>query len=383
MLLRKFLAKLIRLFTKIDPRIIVFTSKPDYADNSRALSDFLVSQNRGYRIYWKVNDANAFRKKYPNEDVLFMDDAGLRKYFNLYVYLRASFVLTTHSLSFYSGLKRPGQHIINLWHGCSYKDRVNKKNRVGNPDIDKYLVAGPLFVKTKSYFFCCPKEKILALGYPRYDWLLEKTVAAKKMYEDLRGECEKLVIWMPTFRNAKNGSYHKLTEYLSQFPLIHQESDWEAIDQICQKHRVKLIIKLHVNQKDYPVDWGLYSNIEKIDESCFERYGTQMYSFLAVTDGLISDYSSVAVDYMIVDKPIAFVLDDFNLYKDARGFVVDEPRDYMPGHHVYEMEDFELFISDIVSGNDINKPQRDRSFDTLVHRSKHYCLDISKAIGLI
>lgn len=383
MSLQKLLAKIIRIFTHIDPRVVVFTSKPDYADNSRALSDFLVSQNCGYRIYWKVDNASAFQKKYPDEGVSFIDDVGLRKFFNLFVYSRASFVFITHSLPFSSGLKRPGQHIINLWHGCSYKDRVNKENYVGNPDINKYLVAGPLFVKTKSYFFCCPKENILALGYPRYDWLLEKTAAAKKMYEDLRGECAKLVVWMPTFRNTKRGTFHKLTEHLTQFPLIHQESDWETIDEICQTYRVKLIIKLHVNQKDYPMDWGLLKNIRKIDESHFERYSTVMYSFLAVTDGLISDYSSVAVDYMIVDKPIAFILDDFDLYKDARGFVVDEPRDYMPGHHVYEIGDFERFISDVAKGDDVNKPQRDRLFDTLVHRSNHYCLDISKAIGLI
>lgn len=383
MVLSKIISKFIRLFTKTDPHIIVFTSKPDYADNSRALSDFLVSQKCGYRIYWKVNDAYAFKKKYPNENVSFIDDTGLKKYLNLYVYLRASFIFTTHSLSFYSGLKRPGQTIINLWHGCSYKDRVNKENFKGDPNIDKYLVAGPLFIKTKSYFFCCPEENILALGYPRYDWLLKKTTAAKKMFEELRGECEKLVIWMPTFRNAKNGSYHKLTEHLSQFPLIHQESDWNAIDEICQKYHVKLIVKLHVNQKEYQVNWNSFKNIEKIDDTCFYKYSIAMYSFLAVTDGLISDYSSVAIDYMIVDKPIAFVLDDFNLYKNARGFVVEDPRDYMPGCHVYDISDFELFISDVARGDDVNKIQRDRLFDTLVHRSDHYCLDISKSLGLI
>ena len=383
MFVRALFAKTIIVFTRINPRIIVFTSKPDYSDNSRALSDFLVSRRAGYRIFWRVDNARYFKKHFSNDCVHFIDDRGLKSFLNLFIYLRASYIFTTHSLSFYRGLKRNGQHIINLWHGCSYKDRVNKEQKGYDDFIDKYLVAGPLFVETKSYFFCCPKDHILSLGYPRYDWLLIQTESAKKMYDELRGECDKLIIWMPTFRNAKNGSYHKLTEHLSQFPLIHHESDWKSIDCICKEHNVRLIVKLHVNQKDYKVNWSELECIDKIDESVFDRYGTKMYSFLAVTDGLVSDYSSVAVDYMIVDKPIAFVLDDFELYKEARGFVVEDPRDYMPGHQIYEMSDFAEYIADIATGNDVYKQQRDRLFNTLLHRSNHYCLDISKALGLL
>lgn len=108
MTFRAIYTQLIRRITKIDSRIIVFNSKPDYADNSRALSDFLISRNSGYRIYWKVNNARAFKKKCPHEKVSFIDDIGFGKCINLFIYLRASYIFTTHSLSFYPGKNARG-----------------------------------------------------------------------------------------------------------------------------------------------------------------------------------------------------------------------------------------------------------------------------------
>ena len=107
-----------------------------------------------------------------------------------------------------------------------------------------------------------------------------------------------------------------------------------------------------------------------------------LYKFVALSDGLISDYSSIAIDYLLVDKPIAFTLDDYDLYKESRGFVFENPLDYMPGHHIYNFNDLRVFIECIATGKDSYKEERDRVRKVTVVQSDHYCLDILNALGV-
>ena len=51
-------------------------------------------------------------------------------------------------------------------------------------------------------------------------------------------------------------------------------------------------------------------------------------------------------------------LDDYEAYTESRGWVFDDPLEYMPGEHMYNMQDFENFILDIKNGKDNYKEQR-------------------------
>ena len=107
-----------------------------------------------------------------------------------------------------------------------------------------------------------------------------------------------------------------------------------------------------------------------------------MYMFIALTDALISDYSSVAVDYLIVDRPIAFTLDDYEAYKKTRGFVFENPLIYMPGHHLYTFDDLEHFLLDVSMGLDPYKEQRAQVSLKAICLSDNYCQSILKRIGI-
>ena len=52
---------------------------------------------------------------------------------------------------------------------------------------------------------------------------------------------------------------------------------------------------------------------------------------LGSSDALITDYSSVYFDYLLLDKPIGFTVDDMELYIKDRGFIFNNPEEYMPG----------------------------------------------------
>ena len=74
--------------------------------------------------------------------------------------------------------------------------------------------------------------------------------------------------------------------------------------------------------------------------------------FSPKSDALISDYSSVAIDYLLLDKPIVYTLDDYAGYEKSRGFWIPNTIDYMKGYHVYNKNELEESILEISHGID-------------------------------
>ena len=370
-------------FGKLNRNYVVFTSIPDYSDNSRALSDFLIENGylKKYKIYWIVDDADKYIKENVNSKIVFLNGRnkfGQYSFSSLKIIIKSGTLLGTHGLIWDKQKCIKGQKYIRLWHGCSFKDRVDIKP---TREFDFALVSGPLFVDIKAYFWNVDKKYIHPLGYPRYDWLLNESDKAQKFKKSLCRNNEKLIIWMPTFRNDVEGRFNSI-DGLSSFPLLSNNDSWSQLDKMCKELNVRVVVKTHVYQKEYNIPWESFSNINRItnEELCNE--GVKLYEFLSVTDALISDYSSVAIDYLIVNRPIAFALDDYKLYKDKRGFVFDNPLEYMPGHHLYKLCDMFGFLRDIVSENDPYLEKRMKLRNNAVTISSHYCKDIADAIGL-
>lgn len=375
----------VHLFCRIQDRTLVFTSNPDYADNSRALSEHLARNGYlvDFRIVWLVRNADKCRQLYQDGRILFLqlDETGFPQIKDLLLCMTAGYSLYTHRPAVDRYLAHPKQKIIQLWHGCSYKDKDSGIGRVP-ATFDYGLVSGPAFVEPKASFFYAPVNRMLSVGFPRYDWLLHPSDAAKTFYQNVKQGNRKLVIWMPTFRNDSKGRFNSYDEVAS-FPLMPDYANWETLDSICRNNQVMLVIKLHMFQLSYDIDFSKFTNISILSNEDFVEAGVVMYEFLATTDALISDYSSVAVDYLVVNKPIAFALDDYTAYADKRGFIFKEHTlDFMPGHHLFDSQSLHTFIDDVANERDPYVEARRQMIGKTITLSSHYCQDLLSAIGL-
>ena len=364
----------LKLFFNVNKNITVFQSRPDFSDNPRALSDFLIKNGYSskYIIYWIVKDVHKYRRENPEVPIRFIqlhNKIGLFNPFAYYVLMTAKYIFSSHEFVLPKNKGNIGQLYITLWHGCGYKDNAfSNENRF----FDKALVPGPLFLKTKASFWHTTEEYLIAKGYPRYDWLLHPSEKAKTVMSYFREQSNKIIIWMPTFRNSKVCSGYG-EDIITQFPLIANKTEWLNLDSYCKKKNVILLIKLHMSQKQYDIDFNHFTNIFQITNLFFEKKNIQLYEFLSLTDGLISDYSSVAIDYLLINKPIAFALDDFEQYKDVRGFVFENPKEYMPGHHLYTIQHLENYIDDVAKGNDLFSNRRKEIKNLAIFESDNYC----------
>lgn len=343
---------------------IVFTSVPDYSDNSRALYDYMIEkqyQNK-YHFIWLVSDKSHPKikelGKKPNTSVIELNGKWheLIKFRSLYYAMTARYVFYTHGSPIRLQERNDKQLVVNLWHGCGYKQKEETKiKKKKSAHADFYIVPGELFIEPKSKYWNCESEKILDIGYPRYDLFKSKNDKVEAYITNIKEEKEtKVIFWMPTFRKAKNVDRYpegKMAHGLD-LPLLYSTEDVEELDNYCYKLKVKIVIKRHPLQVKYTSETKNYKNIIFIDDKQLNEMDIQLYEILSYTDALITDYSSIAIDYLLIDKPISFILDDFEKYKKIRGFVFNNTLDFMPGHHVYDKSQLLKFINTVSQGKD-------------------------------
>ncbi len=377
------------IYTKkgINSKQILFMSKPDFSDNAyylyRYLKDHRSEEN--YSFVWLVDsDAESFTE---DERTIFCSKysawhAGLSRE-ALKNLMSSKYVFFTHDSPLHNLKKIPGQTVVNLWHGCGYKNIKSTASWEKENPIDYALVPGKVFIDTKSAFWACSRDKILTIGYPRYDEFREVSDETMNFYRNLKGGAEKLLIWMPTYRKTELSQFavSKIKGFF-ELPILKSEEELLKLDRLCADKNIVICIKRHHYQLRYKCEDLDLRAVRFIDDSDLRDAGASLYSLLSLVDGLITDYSSVAIDFMLVDKPMGFTLDDFNEYKDAQGFVFDDPLRYMPGDHIYNSEDLSSFIDDVTADIDRHKEDRNRIMGEVHNPCDNYCERICRHFGL-
>ena len=364
---------------------ILFYASNDFSDNALALYEHMVEVglDKKYEIVWLVRDVQGCKAKDPgNAKFVMVKDDKL----NMWTWeaqreaMSSGWLFFTHSLNWVK-LKRKEQTYVNLWHGCGYKGRREDDTRVTY--FDYCLITGKKYIEIQEKFFLCNREKLLATGYPRSDWFRSNKTNSGKYIAKLKEStgADKTVLWMPTYRRGKLGRLDDATTCGNlELPLIETTEELEIANDQCKKLGILIVIKIHNLQKDYSLRDA--SNIICINDDILERENVNLYEFMAETDGLLTDYSSVATDYMLLDKPIGFILDDFDEYEKVRGWSFDNVKEYMPGDHIYDLNDLEAFMRNISNGIDKNREWRHRASEEMNTRSDNYCKAILKRLGI-
>lgn len=350
---------------------LCFSSSPDYADNARVLFDYMVEHGykQKYEMIWLVSQP----EKYPD------GIRGCRVYrvnsvTGALKALSSAYVLATHGFSHVSPPGK-GNTCVYLSHGAGYKADAPTTKRL----FDFYVVIGPLWKHAYAKTYSRELDCYLPLGYPRHDLLLHPSERARAALRKLTGAKpqEKIIFWMPTFRTTANYNYPE-EKILRSYPLpgLKSEAEMERLNAVCQDVDVRLVIKRHISQ----VEWNLssLSNITIISNEDLEAADLQLYEALAFTDALLSDYSSVSIDYLLLDRPMGFVLDDYEEYFAARGSNLSDPLRYMPGQHIIDVDDMAAFVRNVFQDGDSYAEERARCRKELFREDppESYCREI-------
>ena len=180
--------------------------------------------------------------------------------------------------------------------------------------VDCSICTSKELVDLLSYQWSCDPSIFFYAGLPRNYYLFVKDVKAQEHYNI--SKYSKVIMWLPTFRKSRFQDRND-SNYDEKYgvPLLENDNDIERLNLALQKYNELLIIKLHPVQADFIGVFPNCSNIKLASQGELENEGINFYSMLGMSDALITDYSSVAFDFMYLNRPIGYVIDDIKDYK--------------------------------------------------------------------
>ena len=162
---------------------------------------------------------------------------------------------------------------------------------------------------------------------------------------------------MPTFR--KGGGYNRNDSKIELplgVPILEDEKQYDELNYYLKQLGVLLIIKIHPMQEKSSIKISDGSNIKILTGQDVKILGINTYQLLKETDALISDYSSISYDYLMLNRPIAYIFSDLAEYKN--GLVSDAPEELMAGPIINNFTELLDFIDSVASSTDEYKGKR-------------------------
>lgn len=216
-------------------------------------------------------------------------------------------------------------------------------------------------------------DNIVPLGFPANDLLFEKIDLFKNgFYPTLNSSClqnnfKKVIGWLPTFRQHHEGNRVD-SEKVFPFgvPLIQKVEELFCLNHKLQENNVLLVIQMHhaqmANFSKIP-----FSNIVLVDQNLKYKMGVSTANLMHSFDALITDYSAAYHEYVMLDRPIALSIDDYEFYASKTGFMFDY-FEWIKGVYLKNTTDLFHFIEDIANGVDSAKKEREAA----MHRIHKY-----------
>jgi CDP-ribitol ribitolphosphotransferase len=235
--------------------------------------------------------------------------------------------------------------IVQLWHAPGASKKFGGSVDIESREIlskisentDCLIVTSKNIIDYYAEAFQMPKNKIKALGLPRMDYYFENHDLDKlkadfcKKYNVLPDK--KIILYAPTFRDEEK--YNNVFNYL----------DLDEFNRQLGEDYV-LALRLHPKIKNFYRD-DISSEGKYVDVSNFESE----QELMMISDILITDYSSIMIEYSALDKPTVFFTYDLDEYlTNERGFYYDF-KTTVPGPIVYTSEE----LVDVIKNDKFDK----------------------------
>ncbi|MGH9276425.1 MAG: CDP-glycerol glycerophosphotransferase family protein, partial [Acidimicrobiales bacterium] len=209
---------------------------------------------------------------------------------------------------------------------------------------------------------------------------LDRTTAWDRLGLAERSDVDRLVAWLPTYRRSVTG-FLTVDGLPTDSPFELDGVDPDELNAFLAAHRAYAVVKPHpMAAFSGEQRW---SHLLLLDSAHLLARSLTLYQLLAATDVLISDVSSVTIDFLLVDRPIIHALADLDEYRTTRGFSVERIDDLLAGPVATSMAELEAHLASILGGADPGAERRrhvrERSH---LHRDDGATARLIEAVGL-
>ncbi len=216
-------------------------------------------------------------------------------------------------------------------------------------------------------------EQILSLGFPANDQIFEKVdLFSNGFYprhlENNRQRFSQIIGWLPTYRQHRLWRLQddKSSSFFFGVPLIQSEEELRRLNQFLAEKNILLAIQIHHAQASNFAKLKL-SNIILLSQKIKYELNVSLMTLMQSFDAMITDYSSAYYEYLLLNRPVALTIDDFEEYSSKVDFCMDY-FDWIKGVYLKTAKDLTKFIDEVSNNIDSAKLERESS----LHRIHKY-----------
>ncbi|MEJ6490069.1 CDP-glycerol glycerophosphotransferase family protein [Leucobacter sp. USCH14] len=308
----------------------VFGSAAGVGEGALAVARALSAEQSDAHITWLVADEDEAERA-RSEGFAAVPRRGRAGF---WATLRAGHIIVTHGLGDANRFGVAGGFIVQLWHGAPIKrlhfdspvttavagsplirSLLRRMYRAGARQVDLYVAGSPVAAERLRTAFRVAPGKVRVLGDPRDD-ALARSAAAVNAGDAARSrvrallerdgatiaESESLVLYAPTWRDGEPD------------PALPTDAELAALRETCARLGSHLVIRPH------PLGRGAYDallgeRVHLLDSETLRDITPMLGAF----DTVVTDYSSIALDFSLLGRPIIWFAPDLERYGSTRG----------------------------------------------------------------
>lgn len=319
-----------------------------------------IENKYNYKLNWICNDAKM--RKYLNSKG-YKNVRSSHSLLGIFYALKSKFWLHDFSPAYLDSILNFNATCVNLWHGSGGLKVIadtRLKNKFAEKFYKTFLIKDHYFMTVGEVDKKCvlesiklPDNQIKILGFPRLDVLFNEFKDEDlfmenefKQIKQFKKQGKKLLIYVPTHRKSDKNIYGWLKN-----PILNK---------LLEENNAILLCKLHFIDAN---------NINLENKNSIYKINSQsdLQPILRLCDGLITDYSSVYFDYLLLNRPIIHYVPDLDEYQKNSPFY--EPfENKAAGSITFNEDELLNSINNLLNDNDAFKDKR----DTLLRKTYLY-----------
>ena len=302
------------LFSKRDKKLIVFCAMhcETFDSNSKFLFLHFLKNEPDYNVQFVIND-DTKRKELINQYGNHFIDTRTKEGKKIAI-KAATWVVSWLDLPLGGLFLNFRRFVLHLGHGTplkgiglAEKDGSFVKKiyyKLNGTNITCSLASSEFISHIIARCMGFPLRRILINGQPRTDALFYTPLSIKEIDKNQFN-----ILYAPTWRQNSE---------VKLFPF--EDFDKSLLEDFLVKNNIHIFIRFHpAYEETIPQDILSLKNISLFSA---KKY-SEVMDYINCFDALITDYSSIYLDYMLLERPIVFLPYDLKEYESTVGFTMD------------------------------------------------------------
>lgn len=272
----------------------------------------------------------------PNTVVTQRESAGY------WLALAAAKYLVNNASFPFEYMKRTTQVHINTWHGTPLKalGRDDHDSPYDYGNVSRNLIHASDLILPNNFTaeimmdrYCVASlspAKVHVLGQARNDRIVNLSADERTEIRQQIGlsDSDKFVLYAPTWRGGSKSSWFDVDRLKTDLKKMSDDS------------------RFVLGFRGHPLAMQHLQGLQFDGIIPEPRIST--YDLLSVADVLVTDYSSLGVDFLSLERPVIYYVYDYEEYSSSRGLSIDI--DEFPGHIVHDIDELGDLLTRAVNG---------------------------------